>query len=272
MIKNIKNLQKVFSEECDFAKLMRKANRFAHMRYHYLIALKTALSIKDEYIKSENQKEIENWNMLIEAVSKNIEVDYDFKEIKEIDAYNIFTKSVFEVVTSKSLGTCFLVDKKDGIGYFVTNRHVVEKSTYVRIVSNDKVVDVNATIEDMDKNYDIALIKASINNDNIVPVTFADPEEVHEGVKLYIVGNRSGLGLGFITGFVASFLNENIMMSMKTEHGTSGSSVFDVYGSVIGLNCGIMGEVPYCISEKVIIDYLKRFNLKIRMTPKVKYN
>ena len=267
-----KELQKIFEEECEYASLMRKGNRFAHMRYHYLIALKICLELRDIYKKNEDKKNYESWGLLVDAITKNIEIDYDYKEIKEIDAFNIFTKSVYKVLTNKGSGTCFVVDYKDDECYLITNKHVVDKATVIVVESNDKRINATATLIDKDDKNDIALIKILVRSDDIVPVTFANIDDVTEGVKLYIVGNRSGLGLGFISGYVASFLEDNILMSIKTEHGTSGSSVFDCYGSVIGLNCGILGEVPFCISGNVILDYLNKFKIKVRKTPKVKYN
>ena len=170
------------------------------------------------------------------------------------------------------VSTCFVADYKDDECYLITNKHVVDKATVIIVESDDKKISATAQLIDKDDKNDIALIKILVRSDDIVPVTFANIDDVIEGVKLYIVGNRSGLGLGFISGYVASFLEDNILMSIKTEHGTSGSAVFDYYGSVVGLNCGILGEVPFCISGKVILDYLKNFKIKVRKTPKVKYN
>lgn len=266
-----KELQKKFEEECEYASLMRKGNRFAHMRYHYLIALKLCLELRSIYKSEGDEKNYEAWGQVVDAITKNIEVDYDYKEIKEIDAFSIFTKSVYEVRTNKGSGTCFVVDYRDDECYLITNRHVVDKATIISVISKDKKINAAAQIVDKDDKHDIALIKMLVRSDDIVPVTFANIDDVTEGVKLYIVGNRSGLGLGFISGYVASFLDDNILMSIKTEHGTSGSSVFDCYGSVVGINCGILGEVPFCISGKVILDYLKKFKVKVRKTTKVKY-
>lgn len=270
---NIKQLTEDFEKECEYAKILQSGNRYAYMRYHYLKALQIAITFT-EYYKNDNKniKKYEAWKQLVDAIAKKIEIDYDYTEIKEIDAYKLFTKSVFEVHTNKATGTCFAVDFKDDDYYFITNKHVVTTSKTVTIISKDKTIYTEAIVVDTDDKYDIALLKAHIKSDNIVPVTFTEKKNLQEGVKIFIVGNSSGLGLGFAQGYISSFLDEKIMVSIKTEHGTSGAAFFDSYGSVIGLNVGILGEVSFCLNVDVVIDYMKKFKLKTRITPSLKYN
>ena len=96
-----KELQKKFEEECEYASLMRKGNRFAHMRYHYLIALKLCLELRSIYKNEGDEKNYEAWSQVVDAITKNIEIDYDYKEIKEIDAFSIFTKVFMKFAQTK---------------------------------------------------------------------------------------------------------------------------------------------------------------------------
>ncbi len=128
-------------------------------------------------------------------------------------------------------------------GYAVTNFHVVDHSTSVKVTTDDgKTYD--AKVIGTDEKTDIALIK--IDGGNFPYVKFAD-HEPRIGDWVVAVGNPFGLGGTVTAGIVsargrdigAGPYDDFIQIDAPMNKGNSGGPAFDVNGNVIGVNTAI---------------------------------
>ena len=127
-------------------------------------------------------------------------------------------------------------------GYIVTNRHVVDGATKVK-VSFDDQEEIDATITGTDERTDIALLKIEPKKPLTV-VTFAD-KTPRVGEWVLAVGNPFGLG-GTVTAGIVSALARNIggpydymQIDAAVNHGNSGGPAFNLEGNVVGVNTAI---------------------------------
>lgn len=254
-------------KECEFAKTMKQANQFEQMKEHFAIAMDCIKVIKKSL--ENNIDKLSEWNQLELFIKKELE-NYHLHPISDTEFYKCTAHSVFSISNGNVVGTCFLVFKNGDEYYFVTNKHVVSSNNNCFIQDTNQNININGKVICRDKVYDLALVKVKYTNKDfpLIPVLFADLECLIEGMKINIIGNRSGLKLSFISGYVSSFLKEKILMSITTEHGTSGSAIFDQYGSVIGINCGDIAEVPFALHGIVLIKFLRDNGIKVNLQKK----
>ncbi len=164
-------------------------------------------------------------------------------------------------------------------GYIVTNNHVVEKATKDGIVVtlNDKS-EYKATIIGTDPSTDLAVIKIEANN--LTPAYFGDMSKVKPGDFVIAVGNPLGLSFTVTQGIVSAigrgqlglprksrFSVENfIQTDAAINPGNSGGGLFDLSGSLIGINTAIATEtggfmgygfaIPVDIVKTVVEDLI----------------
>jgi serine protease Do len=127
-------------------------------------------------------------------------------------------------------------------GYIVTNRHVVDGASKVK-VSFDDQEEIDAVIKGTDERTDIALLKIEPKKPLTV-VKFAD-KSPRVGDWVLAVGNPFGLG-GTVTAGIVSALARNIggpydymQIDAAVNHGNSGGPAFNLEGNVVGVNTAI---------------------------------
>jgi len=127
-------------------------------------------------------------------------------------------------------------------GYIVTNRHVVDGATKVK-VSFDDQEEIDAVIKGTDKRTDIALLKIEPKKP-LAFVKFSD-KKPRVGDWVLAVGNPFGLG-GTVTAGIVSALARNIgdpydfmQIDAAVNHGNSGGPAFNLEGDVVGVNTAI---------------------------------
>jgi serine protease Do len=127
-------------------------------------------------------------------------------------------------------------------GYIVTNNHVVDGATKVK-VSFDDQEELDAKIVGTDARTDIALLKIEPKQPLTV-VKFAE-KTPRVGEWVLAVGNPFGLG-GTVTAGIVSALARNIggpydymQIDAAVNHGNSGGPAFNLEGDVIGVNTAI---------------------------------
>jgi len=127
-------------------------------------------------------------------------------------------------------------------GYIVTNRHVVDGATKVK-VSFDDQEEIDAKIVGTDERTDIALLKIEPKHPLTV-VKFAE-KTPRVGDWVLAVGNPFGLG-GTVTAGIVSALARNIggpydymQIDAAVNHGNSGGPAFNLEGDVVGVNTAI---------------------------------
>jgi len=127
-------------------------------------------------------------------------------------------------------------------GYIVTNRHVVDGATKVK-VSFDDQEEFDATIKGMDERTDLALLKIEPKKP-LPTVKFAE-KNPRVGDWVLAVGNPFGLG-GTVTAGIVSALARNIggpydymQIDAAVNHGNSGGPSINLEGDVVGVNTAI---------------------------------
>src|SRR5262249_44265863 len=98
----------------------------------------------------------------------------------------------------RSLGSGVIVNST---GYILTNSHVVDGSTDVKVSLSDNR-DMPGQIVGMDPGTDIAVIK--INTDHLSVLPFADSSKVEVGDIALALGNPFGLGRTVTMGIVSA--------------------------------------------------------------------
>ncbi len=142
----------------------------------------------------------------------------------------------------QAIGSGFVLDAD---GYVITNNHVVEGASQVKIRLSDKR-EFDATVIGTDPQTDLALLK--IDADGKLPyATLADSDEIRVGDDVIAVGNPFGLG-GTVTRGIVSAVERDInagpyvdfiQTDAAINRGNSGGPLFDMDGKVIGVNSAI---------------------------------
>jgi serine protease Do len=141
-----------------------------------------------------------------------------------------------------ALGSGFILDSD---GYVITNNHVVEDASQVKVRLDDKREFV-AKVVGTDAQTDLALLK--IDAGGALPhVVLGDSDKLRVGDDVVAVGNPFGLG-GTVTSGVVSALARDInagpyvdfiQTDAAINRGNSGGPLFDSQGNVIGVNSAI---------------------------------
>ncbi len=162
-------------------------------------------------------------------------------------------------------------------GYIVTNNHVIENSSEIEVVLNDKRT-FKATLVGADPNTDIALLK--IDATQLPVILFGNSDALKVGEWVLAVGNPFNLTSTVTAGIVsAKARNINIINAeMKIESfiqtdaavnpGNSGGALVNTRGELVGINTAIASQtgsyagyafaVPTSIVQKVVAD-LKQY-------------
>lgn len=128
-------------------------------------------------------------------------------------------------------------------GYVVTNNHVVEAATKVRVRLNDGR-ELPAQVVGRDALTDLAVLK--VDGTGFSFVTFETKARPRVGDWVIAMGNPFGLGGTATSGIVSAYgrdIGETYVDYLQVDapinHGNSGGPTFDIYGRVIGVNAAI---------------------------------
>lgn len=157
-------------------------------------------------------------------------------------------------------------------GYIVTNHHVVERSTDIKVTLADKR-EYKAKLAGSDPSTDIALLK--IEEVELPFIVFGNSDSVRIGEWVLAVGNPFNLESTVTAGIIsAKGRNINILGGASIESfiqtdaavnpGNSGGALVNTAGELIGINTAIITEsgsyegysfaVPSNLVQKVIRD------------------
>ena len=144
-----------------------------------------------------------------------------------------------QVTESASAGSGFILTPD---GYIVTNYHVVEDASTIKItLYNGDTYD--AVYIGGDEDYDIAVIK--IESNGLQAVTLGNSEGLNVGDRVLAIGNPLGELTFSMSGGMVSSVNSTINVSgtpfnmIQTDTsinpGNSGGPLFNQYGEVVGI-------------------------------------
>ena len=142
-----------------------------------------------------------------------------------------------------SSGSGFFISQD---GYIVTNNHVVENSTDIKVTLKDER-ELKAVVVGRDEATDLAVLK--VEGRNFPFVSFENAAKPRVGDWVIAIGNPFGLG-GTATAGIVSAYGRNLQDQSSTfvdyiqidapiNRGNSGGPTFDIYGRVIGVNTAI---------------------------------
>jgi len=145
-----------------------------------------------------------------------------------------------------STGSGFVVDDD---GFILTNAHVVESSTDVRVSFSDKTT-AQARIVGKDESTDLALLKVDPSRLKLRPLALGDSKSVQVGDPTVAIGNPFGLDRTLTTGVVSALqrrisapngfgIDNVIQTDAAINPGNSGGPLLDAAGRVIGINSQI---------------------------------
>lgn len=143
----------------------------------------------------------------------------------------------------KSLGSGVIVSPD---GYILTNNHVVDGATEVRVILSDKH-EYDAKIIGTDPKTDIALLK--IDATNLKPITLGDSSKVEVGDTALAIGNPFGVGQTVTRGIISATGRGNLGIEdyedfLQTDApinpGNSGGALINDRGELVGINTAIL--------------------------------
>ena len=182
---------------------------------------------------------------------------YSSSEVLNITIYERVNKSVVHITTAEpSLGMS--VDTQgsgSGIilssdGYILTNAHVVEKATSLRVGLYSGEVYTGKLIG-LDSVDDLAVVKIDVPKTvSLTPVKLGDSDALRVGQKVIAIGNPFGydrtMTVGIVSGLnrpVKSSDGKIIMNAIQTDAtinpGNSGGPLLNGRGEVVGINTSI---------------------------------
>ncbi|VTM72575.1 Periplasmic serine endoprotease DegP precursor [Raoultella planticola] len=144
-----------------------------------------------------------------------------------------------------ALGSGVIIDAAKG--YVVTNNHVVDNATTIKVqLSDGRKFD--AKVVGKDPRSDIALIQIQ-DPKNLTAIKLADSDALRVGDYTVAIGNPFGLGETVTSGIVSALgrsgLNvENYENFIQTDaainRGNSGGALVNLNGELIGINTAIL--------------------------------
>ncbi|MBG93049.1 MAG: hypothetical protein CL792_03615 [Chloroflexi bacterium] len=180
-----------------------------------------------------------------------------------------------------SNGSGFVVDS---YGHIITNYHVIEGSTAIRVrfLNGDTV---SAELIGSDPSNDLAVLRVSSDLVKLTPVEFADSSKVKVGENVFAIGNPFSEDFSVSAGIVSaidrnttsSFTNRQILSVIQTDApinpGNSGGPLFNLAGKVIGVNTSIAGPIRGNVGLGFAVpsDTVKRFLPKMKIGQKIKH-
>jgi len=177
--------------------------------------------------------------------------------------------SIFlEPVPQKGAGTGVIIDPK---GYIVTNNHVVEGATTIKVTLGDGRT-LDASVVGRDPSTDVAVIR--IQADNLQPAQIGDATKLRVGDWVIAVGNALALegGPTVTTGVVSylgrsiqessgAVLNDLIQTDAAINPGNSGGPLVNLAGAVVGINTAIVGgaqNIGFSISMATALPIIQQ--------------
>jgi len=201
-----------------------------------------------------------------------VEVDSTIDAVPKLPApFNL------QIPKQRGQGSGFIIDDQ---GHILTNNHVVDKASNVKVVLNDGTR-LDARVVGTDRNNDLALLQVDAAKlTNAVYLPLADSDKVKPGQMAVALGSPFGLqgsitvgvvsGVGrSIAGTTERHMANIIQTDAAINPGNSGGPLLNSGGEVIGINTaieaaanGVGFAVPINTAKAIIPEMLKGGNVK----------
>lgn len=183
----------------------------------------------------------------------------------------------------ESTGTGVIVTSN---GEILTNAHVVEGASEVRVRFAGDTEPVTAVILAADAGNDLALLK--VDAQNLVAATFAKPGSVRVGDQVVAIGYALALdgGPSVTTGIVSAMrrtiftesgaLNSLIQTDAAISSGNSGGPLVNMRGEVVGINTAVArgsnnsaaNNIGFAISVDEVLTVLQQLRVQATGVPR----
>jgi len=146
-----------------------------------------------------------------------------------------------------SLGSGVIVDDT---GFVVTNNHVIEGGTDIRVVLSDKR-EFEAEVLLTDERTDLAVLKIDPGNEPLPTLPLGDSDKLEVGDLVLAIGNPFGVGQTVTSGIVSALARTEVGITdyqffVQTDAainpGNSGGALVDMTGRLVGINTAIFSR------------------------------
>jgi len=171
----------------------------------------------------------------------------------------------------KALGSGVIVSPE---GYILTNNHVIDGATDVRVTLSDKR-EFKARIIGADPKTDVAVLR--IDAKNLTPITIGDSSKVQVGDVALAIGDPFGVGQTVTKGIISATgrgglgiedYEDFLQTDAPINPGNSGGALINDRGELVGLNTAIISHgsggsqgigfaVPANLARQVMDQVLK---------------
>lgn len=168
-----------------------------------------------------------------------------------------------------SLGSGVIIDGNRA--FILTNAHVIEKATTIRVVLDDKR-EFEAAIVGMDPDSDLAVLKVQTNQP-LPAIQMGDSDDLMIGEAVIAIGNPFGFSHTVTTGVVSAVkrsiktrervFHEFIQTDASINPGNSGGPLLNIDGELIGINTAIYAQaqgigfaIPINRAKRIISDLI----------------
>lgn len=176
----------------------------------------------------------------------------------------------YQEFKERSLGSGVIVSPD---GYIVTNNHVIDGASEIKVVLNDKS-EFKGKVIGTDPRSDIAVIK--IDAKHLPALQWGSSDELRAGEMVMAVGSPFGLSQSVTTGIVSAVGRANVGITdyedfIQTDAainpGNSGGALINMRGQLVGVNTAIFSRtggyqgigfaVPAKIAKQVMDSLVK---------------
>ena len=166
-------------------------------------------------------------------------------------------------------------------GYIITNAHVVEGATSLKVITSDGET-YEAQLIGSDTVTDLAVVK--IDATGLTAAEFGSSEDLRVADKVMAIGNPGGLSSSVTIGYVSAlnraiannttgYTMEYIQTDAAINPGNSGGALINEYGQVVGINSakisatgyeGLGFAIPIDTAQPIISDLIQYGYVKDR--------
>jgi putative serine protease PepD len=168
------------------------------------------------------------------------------ESVVEVEVTTAVTSPFGDSQSAQAEGTGFVYDEQ---GHIVTNQHVVDGATSIRVRFSDGST-YDATVVGADASTDVAVLKIDAPASKLHPLELADSSDVTVGEGVVAIGNPFGLENSVTTGIVSAVgreitspagtpIENTIQTDAAINHGNSGGPLLNMQGEVIGITSQI---------------------------------
>ncbi len=146
-----------------------------------------------------------------------------------------------------SLGSGVIVD---ATGLIITNNHVIQGGTDIRVVLADKR-EFEAKLLLADERTDLAVLKINVADEALPFLDFSDSDDLEVGDLVLAIGNPFGVGQTVTSGIVSALARTQVGISdyqffIQTDAainpGNSGGALINMKGELVGVNTAIFSR------------------------------